>query len=144
VATDFIRFDEGANYIETTGQGQPGTVYFFLSTGSCNGAGGSRQHVHADTLGAALLGEITGTGYARQSQAAVTPSLGGMAYLQMTWATGAATDWPNNVRSVVAATTVNNTGKALFAWNLIAGGAARDLSQANTSELFTPSVTTTD
>lgn len=144
MAVDFIRFDEGANYLLTTGQGQPATVYFFLSTGSTNGAGGSRQHVHADTLGAGLLGEITGTGYARQSQAAPTPATGGIVFALMQWLTGAATDWPANVRSVVAATTVNNAGKALFAWNLIAGGAARDLSQANTTEQFTPTITTTD
>lgn len=144
MATDFIRFDEGANYILTTGQGQPSTVFFLLSTKSCNGAGGSGQFTHTDTLSGTGVGEITGTGYARQSQAAATPATGGVSYAQMTWSTGAATDWSSAVRSVVATTSSNNTGKAICAWNLIAGGAARDLSQASTTEQFTPSITTTD
>lgn len=141
MATDFIAFNEGINYLLTHGDGQPTTVYFLLSTSSCNGAGGSAALSASSTL-AGGVGEITGTGYGRQSQAAPTPSAGSVAYSQMSWATGSATDWPNNVRSVVACTTSDNTGKALFAWNLIAGGGARDLSQASTTEQFTPTLNT--
>jgi len=136
--TDFLRYDEGAKYLLTSGDGLPATCYFLLSTKPCSGAG---SHVVGDTL-AGGVGEITGTGYARQSQAAPTPSsVGAVAFSQMSFATGSATDWPNSVKSVVLATTVNNTGKAICAWNLQTGGTARDLSQANTTELVTPTVT---
>ncbi len=64
-----------------------------------------------------------------------------VSFSQMSWSTGSATDWPSSVKSVVLVTTANNTGKAICAWNLIAGGAARDLSQANTTESFTPTLT---
>lgn len=142
MATDFLAFSEGSQYLLTNGDGLPATCYFFLSTSSCNGAGGSTQFAIGNTLGGAALGEITGTGYARQSQAAPTPSGLTITFVLMSWSTGVNTNWPNNVRSVVLATTVANTGKAICAWNLIAGGAARDLSQASTVEQFTPTLTT--
>lgn len=136
--TDFLRFDEGAKYLVTSGDGLPATCRFLLSTKPCSGAG---THVVGDTL-AGGVGEITGTSYARQSQAAPTPgSTGTMSFAQMTWATGANTDWPSSVKSIVLVTSADNTGKAICAWNLIVGGAARDLSQANTSELVTPTIT---
>lgn len=134
---DFLRFDEGAKYLLTNGNGLPSTCYFLLSTKPCSGTG---SHVVGDTL-AGGVGEITGTGYARQSQAAPTPgSTGSAAFAQMSWATTTATDWPASVKSVVLATTSGNTGKAICAWNLQAGGTARDLSAANTTENFTPTL----
>lgn len=141
MATDFLVFNEGSQYLLTHGDGLPTTCFFLLSTRSCNGAGGSTAFTTADAL-AGGVGEITGTGYGRQSQAAPAPSGSTTAFSLMSWATGAAINWPNNVRSVVMATTVDNTGKAVCAWNLIAGGGARDLSQASTTEQFTPTLTT--
>lgn len=141
MATDFLAYNEGSQYLLTHGDGLPTTCYFLLSTRSCNGAGGSAQHLVPDTL-AGGVGEITGTGYARQSQAAPTPSGSTTTFTQMTWSTTTHTDWPNNVRSVVLVTTSDNSGKAVCAWNLQPGGGPRDLSQANTTENFTPTLTT--
>src|ERR1700756_3912205 len=133
MATDFIAFTEGENVVLATGL--PGTCYFLLSTSNV------ASLTTSSTLGGGV-GEITGTGYARLSQAAPTPSGGQAAFSIMTWNTGAATNWPNNVKSLILATTVDNTGKAICAWNLIPGGAARDMSAAGTTESVTPTLTT--
>lgn len=118
---DFLRYDEGAKYLLTSGDGLPSTCRFLLSTKPCSGAG---THVVGDTL-AGGVGEITGTGYARQSQAAPTPgSTGTVSFSQMTFATGSATDWPASVKSVVLVTTADNSGKAICAWNLLVTKAA--------------------
>lgn len=133
---DFIAFTEGKN--ELANNGLPSTCYFLLSTKSVDG---TSAFTAGNTLSGATVGEITGTGYARQSQAEPTASSGTVTFSQMSWATGAATDWPAAVRSVVLATTSNNTGKAIAAWNLQTGGTARDMSGANTTENFTPTLT---
>ena len=133
---DFISFNEGRKYLVTNGQGLPATCYFLLSTRDCN------THVVGDTL-AGGVGEITGTGYARQSEAAPTPTLANpsaISWAQKTWSTGSATDWPASVKSVVVATTSDNTGKAICAWNLVTGGSARAMNLANTTENFTPTL----
>lgn len=130
---NFLLFNEGKDYINANGW--PATVYFLLST---RGVAAGTQHAAGDTL-AGGVGEITGTGYTRKNQARPSSSAGQLAFSQMSWATASATDWPASVRSIVAATTVDNSGKALAAWDLIApSGAARDLSQANTTEQVTP------
>jgi hypothetical protein len=131
---DFISFNEGRK--ELFNNGLPATCYFLLSTKDC------ATHVVGDTLGGGV-GEITGTGYARQSEAEPAASLANpsaVAFAQKTWSTGANTNWPASVKSCVLATTVDNTGKAICAWNLVAGGAARDMSAANTTENFTPTL----
>jgi hypothetical protein len=131
---DYIDFTEGQNFILTNGL--PATCFFLLSTNA----------VSSFTAGSTLAGgvaEITGTAYARQSQARPAPAGGACAFAAMTWNTGAATNWPAAVRSVVLVTSVDNSGKAICAWNLIAGGGARDLSQANTSEQVTPTLSLT-
>lgn len=138
---DFIVFDEGAQSLLTTGTGLPATCFILLSSKSASGAG--TNFTKTDTLAGTGVGEITGTGYGRQSQAAPTPSGENTNFAQATWSTGAATDWPAVVRSAVLVTTSNNTGKALCAWNLITGGVARDMSQASTTENFTGSLNTT-
>lgn len=133
---DFISFNEGRQYLLTHTDGLPTTVYFGLSTKSAT------TFVPGDTL--ATSGEITGTGYARQSEAAPTPTNANpsvIQFAQKTWATGAATDWPTSVVSVFAATTSDNTGKILAAWNLQAGGAARAMNAASTTENYTPQLT---
>lgn len=128
-------FDEGMQYLNQNGL--PGTCYFLLSTKS---VGASSPFAIGDTLAGAGSGEITGTGYTRQFQA--RPSMSGHtdSFSQMTWSTGANTDWPSAVRSIVLVTTTDNTGKMICAANLQSGGGARDLSGANTTEKVTPSM----
>jgi len=131
----FIAFNEGKK--ELANNGLPGTCYFLLST---RGVGAGTAHSASDTL-AGGVGEITGTGYARQSESEPTASSSGqVSFAQKSWSTGSATDWPSGVRSVILATTSDNTGKAICAWDLQASSAARDLSQPNTTEQFTPTL----
>jgi hypothetical protein len=135
---DFLMFTEGKN--ELLSNGMPATCYFLLSTKS---VGATSPFTGAETLAGATLGEITGTGYARQSQAEPAPAGGTATFTLMSFATGAATDWPAAVRSVVFVTGAAAVGKAICAYNLIPGGTARDLSAANTTENTTPSLTAT-
>lgn len=132
---DFLAFNEGKS--ELANNGLPTTCYFLLST---KGVDAGTAHTAGETLAGATLGEITGTGYARQSQSEPTASSGVVTFTQMSWSTGANTDWPAGTRSVVLATGAAGTGKAICAWNLQVGGAARDLSQANTTEQVTPTL----
>lgn len=132
---DFIAFNEGKT--EMASNGLPATCYFLLST---KGVDAGTAHTAGETLAAADLGEITGTGYARKSQAEPTPVNGVASFAQMTWDTASATNWPAGVRSIVLATGSAATGKAICAWNLQAGGAPRDLSAANTTENVTPTL----
>lgn len=129
---DYIAFTEGDTYLLTNGL--PATCYFLLSTDAVSAL------TAASTL-AGGVGEITGTGYARQSQAKPAPANGAAAFSQMSWATGANTNWPASVCSVILVTSSDNTGKAICAWNLVSGGAARNLSAANTTEQVTPTLT---
>lgn len=131
---DTLLFTEGWNYLMTHGNGLPTTCYFLLSTDAC------ASLTAASTL-AGGVGEITGTGYARQSEAAPTPSAGSVSFSQLTWSTGSATNWPAAVKSCILVSSADNTGKAIFAWNLVAGGTARDMSAASTTENFTPTLT---
>lgn len=132
---DFIMFNEGRT--ELANAGLPATCYFLLST---RGVDAGTAHAAGNTL-AGGVGEITGTGYSRKSQAEPTAVSGVVSFSQMSWATGAAADWPASVRSVVLVTTADNTGKAICAWNLVTGGAGRDMSAANTTEQVTPTLT---
>ena len=132
---DFLLFDEGAG--ELLASGLPATCYFLLSTKSVDG---TSPFAASDVIGTGD-GEITGTGYARESQS--EPAIGGdrdADFALMSWATGAATDWPADVRSVVLVTSSDDTGKMVCAWNLQTGGAARDMSGANTTENVTPTL----
>jgi hypothetical protein len=133
---DFIAFNEGKS--ELANNGLPSTCRFLLSTKPCSGGG---AHAATDTLSGTGVGEITGTGYARQTQSEPSASGGVVSFAQMSWSTSSATDWSSAVKSVVLVTTADNTGKAICAWNLITGGTARDLSQASTTEQFTPTLT---
>lgn len=130
---DFILTNEGKNRLGTSGL--PTTCYFLLSTQTI-GTGLTA----ASTL-AGGVGEITGTGAARQSQARPTPTNGAFAFSQMSWATGSATDWPASVVSVVLVTTADNSGVTIAAWHLQANGVARALNQANVTEQVTPTLT---
>ena len=128
-----ISFEEGRKHLAQSGL--PATVYWLLSTKD------EASFLQTDTL-AGGVGEITGTGYARQSQALPTPTLANptaIAFSQMTWATGSATDWPAAVKSAVAVTTADNTGVALCAYNLN-GTTGRAMNAASTTENFTPTL----
>lgn len=132
---DFISFNEGRK--EVANNGLPATCYFLLSTRAV------ATHAVTDTL-AGGVGEITGTGYARQTESEPTASAANpsaVAFSAKSFATSSATDWPSAVRSCVLVTSSDNSGKAICAWNLVAGGTARDMSQASTTETFTPTMT---
>jgi hypothetical protein len=132
---DFIVFDEGAN--ELLDSGTPATVHFLLST---KGVDAGTAFTEADELGTGD-GEITGTGYARQPETTPAAAAREIEWPQAVWETLTDTDWPAAVRSVVAATTADDTGVMLCAWNLQVGGAARDLSAASTTQRFTATLT---
>jgi hypothetical protein len=124
---DFRAFNEGRQQVEDTGW--PATVTFALSTRDAT------THAATDTH-AGGFGEITGTGYARATQAEpAATGLGRKLFTQLAWATGAATNWLSP-KSIVALD--GTTSKLICAWNLVAGGAARDMSQANTTLNVTP------
>lgn len=130
---DFIGFNQGRQVVEDTGW--PATVTFNLSTRSVGGAGGSTAFLAADTY-AGGFGVATGTGYAATTQAEpAATGLGRKLFTQLSWSTGAATDWSAVIRSIVASV---STTQLLCAWNLVAGGAVRDMSQANTTLNVTP------
>lgn len=126
---DFVYINEGKDFVNV--QGWPATVFFLLSTSAVG-------VITASSTLAGGVGEITGTGYTRKSQARPASSNGTLTFTTNTWQTLSATNWPNNVASIIAATTVDNTGKALCCWNLQVGGAVRDLSGANTTENSAP------
>lgn len=126
---DFLGFNGGRIAAETAGGGWANPTKFDLST----------TDVATFTAATAYAGRtpITGTGYAQGSQAAPTPTaatLGKMEFTQLSWATGSATDW-TNPKTIVAS---NGSSWLMCAWNLVAGGAARDMSQANTTLNVTP------
>lgn len=126
---DFVQFNQGSDYLAL--HGWPTTTWFLLSI----------YPVGVLDSGTTLnggVGEIAGTGYQRISQA--TPaSLGGViSFAEMTWAPGAAANWPNNVVSIVAATTSDNSGVAICAWNLQIDGLVRDLSLPGSVEHVSP------
>lgn len=126
---DFVEFNEGADYI--TAHGWPSMTYFLLSSYPV----GVLTALSKLSTG---VGEITGSGYSRQYQV-TPPSVGGVIpFVTMAWFTGAAIDWPANVVSIIAATTLNNSGVALCAWNLQPGAVPRNLSTINTTEQVTP------
>jgi hypothetical protein len=133
MATDFLTFNEGTDHVLSAGM--PSTCYFLLSTENVGALSAT------DTLSGGI-GEITGTGYIRQSQALPTPVAGDITWASSTWNTGSATDWPSSVCSMALATTVDNSGVAICAWNLVPGGGARNLSTVSTTESVTPTLTT--
>lgn len=126
---DFIAFDEGENLVATSGL--PGTCHFDLSTKS---VGATSPFVESDTYSS--RGVLTGTGYAEINEARPSPSAGTLVFAQKLWNSGTATNWSSTARSIV----MSNGGTAICAWNLQAGGAARDLSAANTAQGYTPTL----
>jgi hypothetical protein len=137
---DFISFDEGEDYL-INNDISGATFYFLLSSRSCPADVNSPvagEHGGGDTL-AGGVGEVTyWTGGARQNQVVPNPSAGVITFGLEQWATGAQTDGPASVKSVVMVTSSDNSGKAICAWNLQTGGAARAFNAASTSLDFTP------
>lgn len=132
---DFIAFNEGRQVVEDSGW--PATCTFDLSTRSVGGVGGSTAFAATDTK-VGGYGVLTGTGYTTKTQAEPAASgLGRKLFTQLSWTTGAATDWSALTRSIVVWDD-NATDKLICAWNLVAGGAVRDMSQANTTLNVTP------
>jgi hypothetical protein len=128
---DFLSFNEGRAQLATAGL--PATCTFALSTKDCN------THVVTDAY--ASFGEITGTGYARQTEARPSPTSANpsaIVFAAKTFATSSATDWPASVKSCVLVDATNS--KLICAWNLVAGGTARAMNAANTTESFTPTL----
>jgi hypothetical protein len=121
---DFIGFNEGRQVVEDTGW--PATVTFDLSTLAVSGLAATTVYSGRTP--------ITGTGYTNKTQAEpAATGLGGKTFTVLTWATGAATNWTNPCTIIASDGT-----KIICAWNLVAGGAARDMSQANTTLNVTP------
>lgn len=130
-----IEFAEGKDYLNENGW--PPIVHFLLSSRGVSA--GQRKHAAGDTL-VQGVGEIDGSGYERKSQMRPVSVAGVMEFTEMRWETVDVADWPSEVRSIVAVTARQGTpGVALCAWDLQKTGAARDLSQPNTTELAEPS-----
>lgn len=131
---DFLLFTPGAHLVMASGL--PDTCYFLLSEKSVGEE--SAAPFDPDDVLATDSGEIAGTGYGRLSEARPTPADRAAAFAVKTWETEDAEDWSSVVRSLVMATTENDSGIMVCAWNLRPGGLARDLSGANTTESVTP------
>jgi phage-related protein len=126
---DFIAFNEGR--IEVEDIGWPATVSFDLSTNAV------ANFTAASTFGGGYA-VVTGTGYTNKTQSQPVPTaatLGQLIFTLMSWATVAAVNW-TSPKTIVALDA--GTSKLICAWNLVAGGAARDMSQANTTLNVTP------
>src|SRR3954464_5617148 len=130
----FLIFTEGAN--ELLANGLPSTCTFELSTRQI-GLGGTP--LAAGTTHAGGYGLATGTGYSSKTEAEPTPASRSAAVAQKSWATGAATDWPANVYSVIMRNAAGS--KLICAWHLQAGGTGRAMNTANTTENFPPPLT---
>ena len=146
---DFIASNEGRAELWTIIKGGSDTSltnsYFALSVKD------TATLLVTDTLATQGIGEVqnttVSTGYTRQSQAPPAPTSSNptsVAFSQMSWTTGANTDWPSFCKSVVLCTVSSYStsgglsAKWICAWNLQAGGGARNMAQANTTEQFTP------
>lgn len=127
---EFVAFNEGMQLVSDTGW--PSSVKFDLSTKAVAD--------FAATDAYAARAPITGTGYAQASQSEpAADQLGRKVFTQISWDNGSATDW-QNPKSIVA----SDGSKIICAWNLVAGGSARDMSQAHTTVAVTPTFAPTN
>lgn len=115
--TGFVDFAEGHDVLKR--DGLPATCYFLLSTKPCSGPG---AHKTTDTL-AGGVGEIAGTGYARQAQPAPAAAMWfkstatwRIVFEELLWETVLSHDWSSPMQSIILATTADNTGSAIGAW----------------------------
>jgi hypothetical protein len=136
---DFLSFGEGAHHVRDFGL--PEICWLALSTKAVS------DFSVLDRLADDGIGEISGTGYERISQATPgwsAPWMGEAVSAEfdpVTWTTHTARDWPEAVRSVVLVSSPDDSGVAICAWNLREGGKPRDLSDSFTTETFHPTVT---
>jgi hypothetical protein len=132
---EFMGFGEGGHYVRDFGL--PRTCWFALSTKAVD------DFSVIDTL-AGGIGEVSGTGYARQSQPAPnwSPPWPGETVIAefepVVFTTHTARDWPDAVRSIVLVTTEDDSGVAIAAWDLREGGKSRDMSEAYTTDTSVP------
>ena len=148
---DFIASNEGRQELWTIIRGGSDTSltnsYFALSVKDCN------TLTVTDTLATTGIGEVNNTtvstGYTRQSQAppaATSANPAAVVFLGMSYQTSSNTNWPSFCKSVVFCTVPSyvasggDAAKWICAWNLQTGGTPRDMSQANTTEIFTPTL----
>lgn len=130
---DFIAFNEGRCIVEDGGW--PSTVSFDLSTKAVSGFTAADTYASRGVL---VVG--SSPGYAVKTQVEPTATgLGSKVFpTALTWANGAS-GWQNPC-SIVA----HDGTKIICAWNLVAGGAARDMSQPNTTLNVTPTYAPTN
>jgi hypothetical protein len=126
---DFLVFDEGKT--DLINNGLPATCTFDLSTKTVDELG--KEATYGGGYAVA-----TGTGYSAKTESEPTASKGKIEFAKKTWETGAATDWPAAVKSVVLR---NGTSKLICAWNLLEGGSGRAMNAANTTQNYTPTLT---
>jgi acetyl esterase/lipase len=134
---DALTFDAGANLLLDGGLSGSGEL--LLSTRVVVDpleAGEVPFHKRSDVLGGgAGVGEITGTGYARQPVSMAAALAGVKQVPTATWSTAAHGDWLTPVSAVLV-----KGGVAVAAWNLREGGIPR-VASANTTIKFGSSFT---
>lgn len=112
--------------------GKTGTTFTGCTGGTGTVPSGSMLYVTSGLQPTDVLsgvGEVAGwtggaTPYARISQLVPAPSNGIINFTMIQWASDTASNGPAVVASVIMATTADNTGKAVYAWNINAGGAS--------------------
>jgi hypothetical protein len=129
---EFVSFDEGQDAIMEGGVFLR-DVFIDLSTKS---VGATNPYVETDTY-ATRGTPAPGTGYSRGTYSGPANFTNGTCvFAQKSWATSTATDWSAVMRSAV----MTNGTVAICAFNLQTGGGARDMSGAQTTEQFTPTL----
>ena len=126
---DFILFNEGAPRVLDSGFSGASACVFDLCTKKVSEYTAATKYSERAAA--------TGTGYTQKTQTAPAASGGSKTFSEIEWSTGSATNWPSNCASVC----LSIEGKLVAAWNLQAGGAARAMNAASTTEKFTPTFT---
>lgn len=116
--------NEGANVILDSGVS--GACKFGISSKTAEELG--------PTAKLSTVNEITGTAYSQISQTAPSAASQKKTFSALEWKTESHTDWSSSAKSVFLVI----GGVLVYIWNLREGGGARDLSGANTTEVFTP------
>jgi hypothetical protein len=127
---DFKSFNDGLNHLLSSGDS--GAAKLALSTKTADEFVATEK-ISAGKVPSEISTVTASTGYAQQEDASPTVSGTEVKIAQKEWKTEAHTDWPATVKSAV----LIMGGVMICAWNLQAGGGARDMSAANTTEKFT-------
>lgn len=92
-----------------------------------------------DSTLAGGVGEVTyWTGGGRIAATVPTPTNGILAFTQFSFLTGANANGPAVVRTLILATTLDNTGKALYFWHISDDGVAVSMAGVNGELRLTP------